>query len=351
MITDIRARVTRAIDRLPRPVPQMLLPAGAALVALLAGLAAQRVFGASGLTLVLIAIATPILGHYAILAVGFGRAMGRSGRLGRSDGPATDWLRAYLAELPQTLRVYYWLLPFRAGRGPEPTAPAPNPAERPRPALLFIHGYGANSGLWEPAVRWFARRGYPVGTVDLTPPFASIDDYRDTIEAAVEQTVRSTAGAPVAIVAHSMGALATRAWLRDRAARGLGPTISALVTLGAPFAGTSAAAFAPGHNTRQMLPDSAWLASLRRATPTPPAGVATTVIIGWNDHVVDRPLAQTWPGARTIRLRRIGHVRLAVEPALFPLIERAARRRAPPTAMPDATHHAAEHATAHATQH
>jgi len=75
--------------------------------------------------------------------------------------------------------------------------------------------------------------------------FASIDDYIPQIERAVHRIETATGLAPV-IVAHSMGGLVARAWLRSRAAhkRSDGTDEAArLITLGTPHRGTWLAGF------------------------------------------------------------------------------------------------------------
>src|SRR5690606_11818984 len=111
-----------------------------------------------------------------------------------------DWLIAYLREAAVSIRQFYWLMPFREG------FQAPDPIPPPQGlALILIHGYGCNRGLWLPAARWFSRRGYQVSAISLQPLHCPIDDYAPAIAAEVSR-VKAVCGARrVALIGHSMG--------------------------------------------------------------------------------------------------------------------------------------------------
>ena len=297
-------------------MPLLLQVAGLPLWAL-----AGAGLGLQGPALAAWTVAMPLFIHVAILSAGFLRAAHGSSR------PAADWLMAWLTELPNSLRVYYGLLPFRAGFRP------PAPAAGNRLPILFLHGYGCNRGIWRPAAHWFARRGHPVAAIDLRPLGASIDDYAGAIQQAVDRLRADHGGRPVAIVAHSMGGLAARAWLRDCRRQRRASGLAALVTLGTPHQGTATARLGLGDNARQMRRGSDWIRAL---ADEPPPEAQLTVVIGWNDNIVTDPLRQTLPhgpatargqrqgrgrpGDRVIRVARIGHMRLATAPRLFRLI-------------------------------
>ena len=351
MIAEIRRSVTSLAARLPRPRPQMLLPAlqlaGLPLWAWVWGGSGAAGAALAGPTLAAAVLATPAALHVAALTPGFVRAAIRC------PSPVLDWGIAWLTALPNTLRVYYWLLPFRAGYAvpamitaatrPLPDAP-PGPSRNPssaanrpasgasaaapprRQAILFLHGYGSNRGIWWPAARWFAARGHPVDAIDLHPLHGPIDDYADAIDGAVRRLQRSTGISRVALVAHSMGGLAALAWLRRCHDRGVDPGIAALVTLATPFGGTPNAHLVPGRNARQMAPGSTWLSELNHRAPVAIGRIRLTSLVAINDNVVVPPAAQSLSVAdqpiamRRIAVRRISHMRIATNPRIFRLI-------------------------------
>ncbi len=239
-----------------------------------------------------------------------------------------DWLVAFAGETAVSIRQFYWLMPFREQfRVPAPGGPARGPA------ILLLHGYGCNRGLWLPTARWFARRGYPVRAINLQPMHASIDDYAGAIGEAVASLRQATGGDRVAIVAHSMGGLAARAYLRSCSRSGADPGVAALVMIGTPHAGTHIARIGLGRNARQMEFRSHWTEALRRDEAQPGAPLADPALrrhvlaIGsLQDNIVSRPFEQRLPGMRTVLVRRQGHMSLATSTRVLALIDRLLRR-------------------------
>lgn len=240
-------------------------------------------------------------------------------------------LRAWSGEIVASLRAFAWMQ-IRHGATPLPSDDA-----GARAPVLLVHGYVCNHGIWHPFARWLAARGHPVESVDLEPVFASIDDYvpiiadgvqrlRERIDRLRERSARphECGGHPyerserprergelprVAIVAHSMGGVATRAYL---ASRGL-DDVCAVVTLGSPHAGTWLAHFGHGRNVTQMRTGSAWLRALE-ARETAATGALFTTI--WSPHdniVMPQAAAQRLAGATAVAVPGRGHVRLVCD--------------------------------------
>jgi len=98
-------------------------------------------------------------------------------------------------------------------------------------------------------------------------------------------------GAPkVDIVAHSMGGLATRAYLR-----GGGAKVRRVIFLGTPQRGTLAAYAAFGEGRTDMLPESPFLAWLDAGPPVPEGVEALTIRSPLDAHVLPGESA-TLPG-------------------------------------------------------
>ncbi len=85
------------------------------------------------------------------------------------------------------------------------------PFDSALPAVVFVHGAGADRTVWALQTRWFAHHGRSVLAVDLPghgrsagPPLGSVEEIADWIAALLD-----TAGSPdAALVGHSMGAAA-----------------------------------------------------------------------------------------------------------------------------------------------
>lgn len=93
------------------------------------------------------------------------------------------------------------------------TAPAEHSDRR---GVLLVHGYFCNRGIWN---RWLVRlqhMGHPVLAVSPDPLDADIDSHAKPIERAMRQ-LEQAGGQPPLVVAHSMGGLVVRAWMRAHA--------------------------------------------------------------------------------------------------------------------------------------
>lgn len=245
-------------------------------------------------------------------------------------------------------------------------------ASAPGVPVLLLHGYGCTSGYWHTLVRRLQAQTISYATVDLDPLGASIDDYVAQVERA-SAALRAATGAPrIAIVAHSMGGLVARAWLRgappslapspgaaaahpgaagqpagdagrasdagqarhgagvDHAAHAAGvdhaantdpadpaaraAQLARLITLGTPHHGTILANFGIGINAAQMRRarhgcSSAWLRALD-AGETPALRALMTSIYSHQDNIVAPQTSSCLQGARLIAVGGVGHVAL-----------------------------------------
>ncbi|MEZ5727207.1 MAG: alpha/beta fold hydrolase [Burkholderiaceae bacterium] len=194
--------------------------------------------------------------------------------------------------------------------------------------MLLVHGYCCNRGLWRRFAPRLAKAGHPLGAVDLEPPFGSIDRYPDILEAGIDRLRQRTGAERVALVGHSMGGLAIRAYL----AREGWQHIAGVATIGSPHRGTRIASLSPARNARQMRIGSRWLAQLAAREAPPPAG-AFTVILSHHDNIVTPQSGQTIPGATTIEVSGVGHMAMLddhrVQAAVLEALDRADSVTAP----------------------
>ena len=176
--------------------------------------------------------------------------------------------------------------------------------------VLLVHGYVCNRGYWTKLSRLLARAGIAHDAVDLEPIGASIDDVVPQVEQALARLCSRTGSGRAIIVAHSMGGLVARAWLRRHGAA----RVAKIITIGTPHHGTALASLAAGTNARQMSrigdAPSAWLARLA-AGETPAARALITSLYSHHDNIVAPQASACLPGARNIAFGGIGHVALA----------------------------------------
>lgn len=222
-------------------------------------------------------------------------------------------LRAWGAEIVASLRTFLWAQ-IRYANTPLPSAEG-----GARPPVLLVHGYLCNRGVWRPFAQWLAARGHAVESVNLEPVFGTIDDYVPIVAEGVRRLRERTGRDRIAIVAHSMGGVATRAYLADAGTA----AVCAVVTLGSPHAGTWLARTGCGRNASQVVPGCAWLSTLEtRETPAARA-LFTTV---WSPHdniVMPQQASQRLAGATAVAVPGRGHLELAYDAEVWRIAAQA----------------------------
>ena len=215
--------------------------------------------------------------------------------------------RLFLHEFASTMLTSSWYMLRPVGLQLQPQA-------RGLPVLL-IHGYGCNSGYWRPMSGHLRAAGISHYGIDLEPPGAAIDDFAPQVHAAVEHLCAATGSTQVIILAHSMGGLVARAYLRrhgsDRIAR--------VITLGTPHHGTVLADLGPGSNAVQMRCGSDWLGTLHTFETADDANLQRNLfcsIYSVHDNIVAPQNSSELPGARNLVFGAIGHVALGRHPEI-----------------------------------
>ena len=214
---------------------------------------------------------------------------------------------AWWGEVITAPRVFCWRQPFRAHAVPDFL-----PSGARRRGVVFVHGFFCNRALWNPTLQRLRGLGVPFIAVNLEPVFGSIDHYSDIIDAAVRRIHQATGEAPV-IVAHSMGGLATRAWLDAHQGD---ERVHRVITIGTPHRGTFLGRFAHSHNTRQMRLDSPWHRQLSSREPAP-RFARFTCFYGHCDNIVFPASTATLPGADNRHIAGCAHVHMAHHDEVF----------------------------------
>lgn len=265
-----------------------------------------RIFTVAGCYVLAIVVLISI--HCAITGIQFLMARGTREMLPREDQLTfSEAVTAYDREVDASMRGIWWANPFQC----DAKLPTPIEPHRALP-ILCVHGYFCTRAVWLPFVRAAVARGYRCQAVTLEPPFCSISAYAGQIQAALDALALRTGATEVVIVAHSMGALAVRAYLRETH----DPRVLRLVTLGAPHHGTTLAKFSRAKNTREMRRDSLWLRELN-AAETPESLARITSIYSTHDNIVTPYLTAHLPGADNRLIRGVGHVSLLYSSAVW----------------------------------
>ena len=248
-----------------------------------------------------------VLGHPTLLALELllARCLAPPGPM---PGPRwRDLLHAWLGEWAASTATFGWRLPWRAN-AIEDHLPRTSRGLR---GVVFIHGYLCNRGLWNPWLARLRKLDRAFVAVSLEPVFGGIDSHAEAIDRAVRRVQAATGLAPV-IVAHSMGGLAARAWLRSRVQRTRSDgqqEAARIITIGTPHRGTWLARLAMSANARQMRQDSAWLAALAGVEPPSLAGLFTC---WWSecDQIVYPAPTAVLAGSEARQIRGVGHIAL-----------------------------------------
>jgi hypothetical protein len=192
--------------------------------------------------------------------------------------------------------------------------PEPAAAGDDHPAVILVHGYMCNAGVWAWLARQLIARGHRVHTVTLEPLFAQIEDYATPLARRIDEL--AGAGGRVALVGHSMGGLVCRAYARRFGCARL----ARIVTLGAPHHGSALAPIGHGADARDMRPMAEWLRGLEAAEQVGPRAPITS-IYGCHDNFVAPQDSSVLAGARNVPLAGIGHLSLLLSRRVAALVD------------------------------
>lgn len=191
---------------------------------------------------------------------------------------------------PGPLAVWFVLLVLGGGSagavqaGP-PEDPGPPVPDDRRPVLV-VPGWGDEATDVEPLRARFLAEGWTereVMAVGFRNPVGSNQENAREVGLAVRRLLGLTGAGEIDIVAHSMGGLAVREYLRTADPETDGPgevgaeVVRRVVFLGTPHRGTVAAVLAWGDGGREMVPGSHFLTRLNDQ-PGVPEGVEALAI-------------------------------------------------------------------------
>jgi pimeloyl-ACP methyl ester carboxylesterase len=225
-------------------------------------------------------------------------------RASRADGL---WWRSLVFECLAMLRVFVLQMPWAKVPSLQ-RGPAALPQRLP---VLLVHGYVCNHRAWDAMAVQLRQAGHPVLAIDLEPLFTSIDDYAELVEQAVAALCRQTGSPQVALIGHSMGGLAIRAWLRAHGRQ----RVARVLTLGTPHVGTKIHAPFASPNGAQMAWHSDWLQALA-ASESAATRALMRIALTPQDNIVFPQTEQVLPGVPVTVFVGLGHVELMLHPAV-----------------------------------
>lgn len=204
--------------------------------------------------------------------------------------------------------------------------------------VLLVHGYHGspqNFAMMEP---WLRQEGYdPVAMafVDTAWSDWSLDDLSDQVAVNVMALCRLTGRDQIDVVAHSLGGIAVRHYIKFK---GGDKHIRHLVCLGSPHHGVGYAAFGPWIVVADLFrPHSEQLNELNR--PQEAYGnVSYTCVWSTGDYMEMLPFASgRLVGAFNYSIHGTSHSGMTTDPRIFPVIKQGLER--PLDAKPGAEQH------------
>ena len=231
-----------------------------------------------------------------------------SALLSRSPGHPALWGRSVVGEIWVTAKVLFFKMPWTTS---PPTLQAPL-ATPDRIPVLLVHGFVCNHRIWDAMANQLRRAGHPILGLNLEPVFGPIDGYIPLIEDAVESLRQQTGAQQIAVVAHSMGGLATRAWMRAYGTA----RVARVLTLGTPHVGTRLADWSHTANGRQMRWHSPWLEELARSEPAANLQLIRIALTP-QDNIVYPQREQVLPGVPVTVFEGRGHIQLCFDRAVI----------------------------------
>jgi triacylglycerol esterase/lipase EstA (alpha/beta hydrolase family) len=174
-----------------------------------------------------------------------------------------------------------------------------------RPAVLLVHGYMCNRGVW----RDWLLDGLPVhwnvATLNLEPVFGPVERYAELVHEAVERLRAATGTDRVTLVCHSMGGLAARSYLRRYGHH----AVQRVVTIGTPHHGTVFARFGHGGNARQMRNACDFVQQLAQADEL----VEFICFASQHDNLIVPRDSQVLECAEAVWFERMGHLAMTTD--------------------------------------
>ncbi|RFO98511.1 hypothetical protein DIC66_01065 [Rhodoferax lacus] len=246
--------------------------------------------------MLLVAMAAPLVGNTITIVLSFFKS--------RAKEPAALWGRALLGETMASARFFLLRQPWAFA----PPVLRPATGSQARIPVLLVHGFVCNHRVWKALTPTLQAQGHTVLAINLEPLFCSIDDYAAQIEQAVQTLRQQTGQNQVALVGHSMGGLAIRAWMRRFGTA----QVARAITLGTPHAGTQAKAMVSTANGVQMGWQSDWLKELA-ASETDATRSLLRIALTPQDNIVYPQRAQTLQGITPTVFEGRGHLQLCTD--------------------------------------
>jgi len=194
-------------------------------------------------------------------------------------------------------------------------------ANRTDVPILLVPGWFDTARELAPLRIRLVSAGWPersVKAITFSEPTGSNVEHAREIGLAVDSLLAHTGAARVDIVAHSMGGLAAREYLKDP---GSARKVRRVVLLATPNQGTWSAYLAFGGGRDEMLPGSSFLDSLNAGPSVPPGVEIVTLRTPLDAHILP-PESATLPGVEDVEVCCPTHEGLLRDLEVFRIVRR-----------------------------
>jgi triacylglycerol esterase/lipase EstA (alpha/beta hydrolase family) len=194
------------------------------------------------------------------------------------------------------------------------TAMSPAAASAQDP-ILFVHGYLESSSLWKTMTSRFEKDGYSKSFLSAYSYNTSQSNKIDAeeVKSRVESLLKTTKASKVDIIAHSMGSLNSRWYIKFLGGES---KVDDWVSLGGPNHGTETANFCFSTSCVEMRVGSAFLKELNEGDETP-----GTVNYGtwWSpcDEIINPDSSVALTGATNTETACISHTALTTDETVY----------------------------------
>lgn len=226
----------------------------------------------------------------------------------------------YFRELAGWLLMFTLVMPWVLARRSVTQGEPSGILEPGRQPVLLVHGLACNRANWFWFKRQMRNRGFRVYTMDCTPFISRIGRYAVQVRDAVDEVLVATGSQQLVLVGHSQGGLAIRGYLDQFG----DDKVSRIVTLGTPHHGTWFASLGVGPNVVDLRERSEWLQSLSQHERARGERIYRkfTCLFTYHDNLVAPQLNAVLSGSKAIALSGIGHLSLALSPAVVDHVAR-----------------------------
>jgi triacylglycerol lipase len=191
-------------------------------------------------------------------------------------------------------------------------APASSMAQDP---ILFVHGYVESASLWNTMIANFEKDGYPKSYLSAYSYNTSQSNKIDAeeVKSKVEALLKNTGATKVDIIAHSMGSLNSRYYIKNLGGE---TKVDDWVSLGGPNHGTETANACFSTSCVEMRVGSTFLKELNATDETPGAVHYGT---WWSpcDEIINPDSSVALSGATNTQTACISHTALTTNSTVY----------------------------------